>query len=199
MCDMKKWITLWCTSAILFTACSKDDLQANQQENASTPVGIRSAENNYYASNWEQMKSWNHTDSSGYRLYYSEKINPELTSDVINGGVVMSYAKINMTDPNYTQFNNPSMMPFYFLPPWERPNLSFYWYEEADPGKLRVFYRTKSKDDLPAFPEGKTMNDFQFRYFVITREFLDSHGLTPSDVKNHYTYQQLVNLLGVDN
>ncbi|MER3471067.1 MAG: hypothetical protein C4330_06970 [Chitinophagaceae bacterium] len=111
---------------------------------------------------------------------------------MINNGVVITYAKLNTTNPNYLMFNKPVSLPFYFLPPWERVANTFYWYDSNTPGSLKIAYRTGSKAEKLTGEEA----NLQFRYFVITKEFLTAHDLDAATVKQNYTYQQIINLIG---
>ncbi|MGZ5190086.1 MAG: hypothetical protein ACXWCZ_03645, partial [Flavisolibacter sp.] len=89
--------------------------------------------------------------------------------------------------------------PFYFLPPGERPMNAFYWYDMNTPGMTTVAYQIRnSKEEMPAMGGGVTLPDFQFRYFVISKAYLDSKGVDAKTVKYHYTYQQLLALLGAN-
>ena len=192
---MKYWITLLCSSALAFTACNKEDLKDDQ---ANESLSAKASSNSFYVSEWEQVPSWQRTDSANFRVFYTERNTPELTSEVIANGVVVTYSKINTTDPDYKMFSKPIMLPFYFLPAGEKPINSFYWYDMSTPGITKVSYRIMNyKEDNPPMPSNISLPDFQFRYFIISQAYLDSKGVDANTVKYHYTYQQLVNFLGL--
>ena len=192
---MKHWIALICSSAMLITACNKKDIKDDATDEA---VKARATVNGYYASEWEKVPSWQHTDSANFRVFYTERSTPELTSDVIANGVVMTYSKITTTNPDYMMFSKPIMLPFYFLPAGEKPINSFYWYDMSNPGVTKVSYRILNyKEDNPPMPSDISLPDFQFRYFIISKAYLDSKAVDANTVRHHYTYQQLLNLLGL--
>src|SRR3954468_18881698 len=99
-----KWITLLCSSAILFTACNKEDIN---NDKADESLRAQASVNGYYASGWEQVPSWKRADSANFTVYYTERNTPELTRDVITNGLVVSYSKIKTTDPDYKMFSKP--------------------------------------------------------------------------------------------
>lgn len=193
---MKTGIITLAISAILFTSCSKENLDVQSTNNTTQKLSASEqiSSNGTYVSDWSQMGGWQHYDSAGFRIFYNQQSVPALTADVISNGVVATYAKLNApSDPKYMYFTKPIMLPFYFLPPEERPANTFYWFDTNTPGTIRIGYRTTSRDETLSGQEG----NLQFRYFVIPKEFLAAHNLDAATVKYHYTYQQLISLLGV--
>jgi hypothetical protein len=194
---MKKCCILL-SSLVLFFSCTKNDIVS---ENADGQLTVRphASDNSVYVSGWEKIPTWKYSDSGAYRIYYFNRETPQLTSEAINNGVVVTYAKVNTGDPEYKIFTKPMMLPFYFLPPGERPINAFYWYDMNTPGITKVAYQIRNtKEEIPAMGGGVSLPDFQFRYFVISKTFLDAKGLDVKTVKYHYSYQQLVNLLGLE-
>lgn len=193
---MKTWITLLCASAVLFASCTKQDLDTKNDDDEK--IQAKAADNSFYVSNWEQVKNWKYIDSAGFRVFYSTRETPQLTADVIENGVVVTYSKVNTSDPEYMMFSKPIMLPFYFLPPNERAANSFYWYDMDEPGMAKISYRIwNNKQENPSMPGSVALPDFQFRYFVISKAYLDSKGVDARTVKHFYTYQQLINFLGL--
>ena len=175
----------------------KNDIVSENSEGDKT-IRPQASDNSFYASGWEKVPTWKYSDSAGYRTYYFHRETPQLTTDAINNGVVVTYSKVNATDPEYQIFTRPIMLPFYFMPPGERPMNAFYWYDMNTAGLTKVGYQIKNtKDEMPEMGGGVSLPDFQFRYFVISKAFLDNKGLDAKTVKYYYTYQQLVSLLGV--
>ena len=195
---MKKWCTLSAIVTILFTACSKNDVVSENSDDQKT-IRAQASDNSFYASGWEKITTWKYSDSAGNRTYYFHRETQQLTSDAIANGVVVTYSKVNTSDPEYQIFTRPIMLPFYFLPPGERPMNAFYWYDMNTPGLTKVGYQIKiTKVDMPQMGGNVTLPDFQFRYFVISKAFLDKKGVDAKTVKYYYTYQKLLTLLGVD-
>jgi hypothetical protein len=195
---MKQLIGFLMVGFFLLASCEKKEAGIDTTDKALASPGQedQSLNNGFYVSGWEQYASWNHTDSAGFQIMHTTRETPALTNEVIETGVVLTYSKISLTDPDYMMFKKPVMLPFYFLPPAERPiPNTYYWYDINTPGKIKVSYSALSKNEQ--LPAGAALNQFQFRYFVIAPAFLKAHGLTASQVKHHYTYQQLIGLLGV--
>src|SRR5215213_8651605 len=92
-CDMKKWIPFLSGCTIIFTACNKQDLEI-KTENDQTKIHASAAETTFYVSDWEQVSQWRSMDSANFRVFYSERSMPQLTSDVIANGVVVTYSKV---------------------------------------------------------------------------------------------------------
>jgi hypothetical protein len=197
--NMKKWITLFCGLAIFFTACNKQDIEA-KSANDQTQLRAKTAdENSFYASDWESVSTWKYRDSARYRVFYAIRETPSLTTDVINNGLVVTYSKVISTNPDYIMFSKPIMLPFIFLPPGERPMANtYYWFDTNTAGTITTSYSVmNNKEDNPEVGGGVMLPDFQFRYFVISPAYLASKGVDANTVKYHYTYQQLINFLGL--
>ena len=111
---MKKWFTLILSITILFTVCTKNDIGSENPEEQKT-IRTLASDNSVYVSGWEKISSWNYSDSGGYRTYYFNRETPQLTSDAIANGVVVTYSRVNSSDPDYQIFTRPIMLPFYFF------------------------------------------------------------------------------------
>lgn len=194
---MKKCSTLLAFITVLFISCTKNDVVSDNLEDQKS-LRPQASDNSYFVSGWEKIATWKYSDSAGYRTYYFHRETPQLTSDAIANGVVVTYSKVNSSDPDYKIFTRPIMLPFYFLPPGERPMNAFYWYDMNTPGLTKVGYQIKnSKEEMPQMGGNVTLQDFQFRYFVISKAFLDNKGVDAKTLKYHFTYQQLIDFLGV--
>ena len=195
---MKQWITLIAFTAIV-CSCSKEDLQEEnlQQDNAVATAAMRSGQQGTFVSGWEQYNNWIKTDVGDISFFTMTRSTPEVTSSVTNGGLVLSYAKISSTDPTYSSFAQPKMLPFYFLPEAERVSQQVYYFsDEALNGKITISYRVAhTSQTMPTMPEGASLQGAQFQFVVLTKEFLDSRGLSANTVRNYYTYDQVMNLV----
>jgi hypothetical protein len=194
---MKKWCILLGSLSILLFSCTKNDLISENSDDHNT-IRPQASDNSVYVSGWEKIPTWKYSDSAGYRIYYFNRETPQLTSEAINNGVVLTYSKVSTPDPEYQIFTKPIMLPFYFLPPHERPINAFYWYDMNTPGITKVAYQIRSsKQDMPEMGGGVSLPEFQFRYFIISKAYLDSKGVDAKTVRHHYTYQQLLSFLGM--
>jgi len=195
---MKQWITLLAATAI-FTSCSKQDLQeeSSHQTKEVAAAAMRSGQQGAYVSGWEQYNNWEKSDQGNVTVYTLQRKTGEVTTNVINGGLVLTYAKVTTSDALYTSFNSPKMLPFYFLPESERPRpQTFYVSDAVSNGAITVTYRVPfSKDHLPVMAGGASLQKIQFQYVVLSSEFLQSRGLTASQVRNNYTYDQVLNMI----
>lgn len=190
---MKLWI-LPLLGICALASCSKDDTISNDktmiddQPVHATATGVS-------ISGWEQNASWEHYDSSDYRIYYMDRSTPDLSQDLLSNGLVLVYARVNATDPQYARFAQPNPLGFYFVPPNARPvKNAFYFYDRDQAGNIRVSYSTKALDG--SMPGGVTLSQFQFQYILIPQSYLQSQHLTADDIRSHYTYDQLIALLG---
>src|ERR1043165_4185515 len=160
---MKPCVTLLAFAALL-SACTKQDIL--QQQDMTNDAGSKNSstvsQNGAYATAWEQYNDWTKKDENGFSIYSFSRKASELTPSVVEGGLVITYAKVATTDANYQQFTNPGAMPFYFLPPGERPNPgAFYFSDNAAPGMMTVSYAVPSgKSNTPAMGGGVSLNDF---------------------------------------
>ena len=195
---MKQCVTLFIVTALLFS-CAKQDLQQEEDNlnSASAKKNNPGLQNGAYASDWEQYNNWTKKDEDGYSTYSVTKKVSELTPSIVEGGLVLTYAKVATSDAGYQQFTKPGLVPFYYLPPSERPAAGVYYFSDnTSTEQMTVSYRTQSsKAELPAMGGGVALKDFKFQYVVFTREFLDSRGLDKNTIRNYYTYEQVMNLM----
>ena len=199
---MKQWITLTAAMAI-FASCTKQDLQQEtlQQEKAHQAqvqtTALRQAQQGAYISEWEQYNTWSKTDEGNRSRFTVVRRTPEINSDVTNGGLVISYAKIVTTDPAYAHFNSPNMIPFHFLPQAERPYPgASYLTDASTDGNLTMVYQVPfTKNDMPPMGGGASLQAMQFQHVVLTKAFLNANNLSAATVRNYYTYEQVINLV----
>ena len=194
---MKQWITLAVATA-LFTSCTKQDLQQEKAHQAQAQTAaLRQAQEGAYISEWEQYTIWSKTDEGDKSKFTMRRRTPEINSGVTNGGLVLSYARIATTNPDYARFNSPNMMPFYFLPEAERPRPETYYFSNANSeGNILITYQVPfTKHDLPPMGGGASLQAMQFQYVVLTKAFLDANNLSAGTVQNYYTYDQVMNLV----
>lgn len=194
---MKQWITLLAATAIL-CSCSKEALQEDslQQNNTTATAALRSGQAGTFVSGWEQYNDWTKSDQGSVSVFTLSRRTAEITSNVTNGGLVLSYAKISSSDPLYSSFNQPKMLPFYYLPESERPfPQTFYFTDVATDGNITIAYRVPfTKAMMPTLGGGASLQGVQFQYVIFTKEFLDSQGLTAAAVRSNYTYDQVISL-----
>lgn len=195
----RKIFTAVLSTAILFTACSKEDaifedkttsINASGDGDGSGPSAGSSA----YASSWEGSGNWTSTDSSNFRIFTYNRSLPAVTSDIMANGVVMVWARNLPMDPSFTNSDKPMMMPFYLFPDYERPKYVEYYYQTISPGNITVQYRTNNQDLIGS--NGSPSQKIEYRFFVITPDGLAKKGVTQAQA-SQMNYQQLVTTFGV--
>jgi hypothetical protein len=194
---MKQWITLLAATA-LFASCSKQDLQeeSTQQDNATRTTATRTSAEGAYVSGWGQTNQWQKSDQGDASIFTTQKRLPEVDASVLDGGLVLTYAKANSSDPRYASLQEPRLMPFFFLPEAERVSGYYYYFsDQASFGSVSITFRIALTTELnPEIGGGVRLNDVQYQHVVLTKSFLESRGLTASTVRNYYTYSQVMDL-----
>ena len=194
---MKQWITLLIAAA-LFASCSKQDLQEDLQQNEVSPAAMNTAtQPGSYVSGWEKYSNWERSEQGDVVVFTTLRKSAEVSTDVMNGGLVLTYAKVATSDPIYSSFNNPKMLPFYFLPEAERPlPKTFYFLTAVTNGNIAIMYRLPfSKQSILSLPAGVSLQNMQFQHVILSGEFLQSRGLDAEKIRNNYTYEQVMNLV----
>ncbi|RYZ28549.1 MAG: hypothetical protein EOO10_09150 [Chitinophagaceae bacterium] len=194
---MKQWITLLTATAI-FVSCSKQNLKEDlQQDKEPASVAGPSTTTGNYITAWENYSNWAKSDQGNVTVFTVQRKSDEVTSSVTNGGLVLTYAKLATTNPLYASFNNPKMLPFYFLPESERPlPQTFYFTSSVSNGVITITYRVPyTKENSPMMAGGASLQKIQFQHIILPTEFLQSRGLSASTIRNNYTYDQVMNLL----
>jgi hypothetical protein len=195
---MKQWITLVAATA-LFSACTKQDLRESNTSIANTSTSPTvTTQDGAFVSAWEQCGNWVKTTEGNASKFKLSRQTPEVSRAVVNGGVVMTYAKYANAVGSYADFVNPTLLPFYFLPPAERPNTHMNYFSDASTeGNVAVEYAVPlTAETLPLMGSGATLKDMQFQYIALTKKFLESRGLDAQTVKNNYSYKQVMALVG---
>jgi hypothetical protein len=195
---MKQCITLL-TAAAIFISCSKQDLQEEslQQDKELASAAMRSTQAGTFVSGWETYSNWTKSDQGDVTVFTLQRKSEAVASNVTNGGLVLTYAKVATSDPLYAPFNNPKMLPFYFLPESERPRpQTFYFTNSVSDGNITILYRAPyTKQNMPVLGGGATLQNMQFQHIVLSSEYLQSRGLSANTVRNNYTYEQVMNML----
>lgn len=198
---MKQWITLIAVAAS-FASCTKenlkeDSMEATEQTATIKSSGMRVVQNGAYVSDWEQYGSWNRTDEGDFSTFGIHRKTPEVTSGVMNGGLVMSYAKYTSDAAEYAPFANATSMPFYYLPEAERPIAHNNYFSGANAeGDISIAYSVRTtKQEMPEMGGGASLPAMKFQYVVMDKTFLTNHGLDAQTVQNNYSYEQVMQLL----
>ena len=186
-------------TALIFTiiaACSKQEIQVNslQRETISQQAGVKPE---LYSTGWETVPEW-HTipNTQSTSFFYTRRL-PELKNDIINNGAVLVFAR-NLWDGNASlkEFDDvpekPLMMPFYFLPYFEKPDYTEQWNYTASENKINISLVVKGADKI--VPPNKKL---QLRYVVIPEKLLREKKQTVQAV-HKLSYEELIKTFNLD-
>lgn len=194
---MKKWVTLLAATALI-ASCSKQDLQQETANQTSLrTVTMRGTQGGAYVSEWETNGDWVKTDiSNNSRFTWTRKV-PEISSDVLNGGVVLTYSKFASSDPAYARFANPTALPYYYLPEAERPlPQTYYFSQDVSSGEISISYTVPyTKEAMPKMNGGASLSALRFQTIALPKSFLDARNVTAAMVLNYYSYEQVMSLI----
>jgi len=180
-------------TALIFTllaACSKQDIQVNSLQTASQSQKV-TVNPQVYSSGWETIPGWTAETSPGAISFSYTRQIPQLNSLVLNNGVILVFARHLWADePALKQIDDapekPLLMPFYFLPYFEKPNYTQQWSYSASENKINISLVVKGGEDA-AVPGKK----IQLRFIVIPEQVLKEKKQSVQAVRK-LSYDQLM-------
>ena len=124
---MKQWITLLAATAIM-SACSKQDLRGDDMQSVSKttsesllppnhPPALRVIPSGVFVSGWEQGGNWSSQSSDGMTMYSFVRMLPEYTANAANGGVMITFAKMEAGGTDFEIYTKPQRLNFTFSLP----------------------------------------------------------------------------------
>ena len=185
-------------TALIFTiiaACSKQDIHETSLVKMSLAQG-KEPQSGVYSSGWESIPAWNATTSpEAVRFSYTRQM-PNLNKDVLEHGVVIIFARnLWAEEAGLKEMDKapekPLMMPFYFLPYFEKPDYTEQWNYTAEENKVTISLVVKGGEDA-AVPGKK----IQLRYIVIPSQTLKEKKQTAAAVRK-LSYEKLVQTFGL--
>ena len=185
-------------TALIFTiiaACSKQDIHETSLVKMSLAQG-KEPQSGVYSSGWESIPAWNATTSpEAVRFSYTRQM-PNLNKDVLEHGVVIIFARnLWAEEAGLKEMDKapekPLMMPFYFLPYFEKPDYTEQWNYTAEENKVTISLVVKGGEDA-AVPGKK----IQLRYIVIPTQTLKEKNHTAAAVRK-LSYDKLVQTFGL--
>lgn len=185
---MKQWFWTWMITAGLLS-CSSNKAELDEI------VTTLSVSDEIVATDWEQYTSWQVSDSANFDIHFTTRPLPALTQDVINRATVITYSKVTTNHIDFLRFNNPISLDYYFVPSNAKPIPGhFHWYGVHSSGKIRVSFSILDNTPLPG---DIPLTQYWFRHIVIPPHILQSMGLTIDNLKSKYSYEQVIQLLGI--
>lgn len=185
-------------TALIFTiiaACSKQDIHETLLVKMSL-AQEKEPQSGVYSSGWESIPAWNATTSpEAVRFSYTRQM-PNLNKDVLEHGVVIIFARnLWAEEAGLKEMDKapekPLMMPFYFLPYFEKPDYTEQWNYTAEENKVTISLVVKGGEDA-AVPGKK----IQLRYIVIPAQTLKEKKQTAAAVRK-LSYEKLVQTFGL--
>jgi hypothetical protein len=179
--------------AVFFAACTKESIIEDHQVPASelqeiAPVKQAAA---VFASSWETIPAWNAQTSPEAITFSYSKTLPALAGD----NLVMVFARnLWPDDPAMKELGDtekPLLMPFYFLPYFEKPNYTEQWNYNTTGDKIELSLVVKGGEDA-AVPGKKV----QVRYVIIPQTVLKQKKQT-AEVVRKMSYDQLTKAFGL--
>jgi hypothetical protein len=186
-------------TALFFTilaACSKQDIRDTSLQTTLLLQQQQSRQSRVYSSGWEMVPGWKaETSTEAVSFFYTRHL-PELSKSILDDGVILVFARnLWVNDPALKDMDDapekPLMMPFYFLPYFEKPNYTEQWNYSAEENKINVSLVVKGGEDA-AVPGKK----IQLRFIVIPGEVLKEKKQTSAEVRK-LSYDQLVKTYGL--
>lgn len=144
-----------------------------------------------YSSGWEKVPTWQVAAGTGALLYTYSRPLEEVSSSVLNDGVVVVFARGYDFEGVSTREEKPLGLPFYMALASEAAPQPIAWsYSPAEKGvTVGLSMDAALKESFEQARE-----DIQLRFFVLSPDFLRQHKLTPMAVRK-MPYAQLVALL----
>jgi hypothetical protein len=190
---MKKWTyTLAFLSVISLIACSKKHTLT--EDEAVTSLNAQGE----VITSWESGYTWSQSDSADYIVFSHTRSMPEITSEILEKGVVLVALK-NVPYKEDTLQKEPKLVPFSVIPYYGhdqqgKPIYDQHWYIIPAVGSVTIKYRTNRHNfsELPLLPpDGRV----EARYFILSEAQLKRLGHSQASIKD-LTYKKLVGLLG---
>src|SRR5215218_9622595 len=161
-------------TALIFTiiaACSKQEIQVNNLQKQSLTAQTE-AKLQVISSGWETVPAWKAETSPEAISFSYTRAFPDLNKTVLSKGLVLVFARnLWAEEPALKEIDDvpekPLMMPFYFLPYFEKPNYTEQWNYNAEDNKINVSLIVRGGEDA-AVPGKKV----QLRFIVIPEKII---------------------------
>jgi hypothetical protein len=175
----------------IIAACSKTDLQGSQQVQISQGTQ-ENLQKEIYTSPWKTIPAWTAKKREGATVFSYKHNTPELQGDLIKNGVVLVFARNLWPKDGAKEFDDktdkPLLMPFYFLPYFEKPNYTEEWSYVAADKNLELTLAVKGGNKV--LEPGKNI---QWRLIAIPLKKLQEKKQNSRTVRK-LSYDELVQL-----
>ena len=181
-------------TALIFTiiaACSKVDLKDNRQLSISSGAQ-QNLQKEIYSSEWQTIPTWTAKKLGGSTVFNYTHRTPELHSDLIKNGVVLVFARNLWPNDAAKDFDDktdkPLLMPFYFLPYFEKPDYTEEWTYIAADKNIELTLAVKGGDKIRQ--PGKNI---QWRFIAIPLKKLQEKKQNSQSVRK-LSYDEVMQL-----
>lgn len=145
------------------------------------------------ATGWESVPNWSAQAEAGTVSTTYTRATPQLNDAVLKMGAIVVFAKGYDFEGFNKSAEKPLGLPFYMMTLKEDFEKPFAWFSENSVGNIKVGLQM-AENMQSEFQ--KNSNKIQFRYFVLTKDFLQQNNLTPKTAQQ-LSYSRLVQMLGV--
>jgi hypothetical protein len=180
-------------TALIFTiiaACTKHEIEI-QPFQRTLVAQEKEVNPSVFISEWETIPAWTAEKYSNATVFSYTRQFAHLNKSVLANGAVLIFARnLWADDLSLKEFgseaNKPLMMPFYFLPYFEKPDYTEHWNYTSDENRVQVSLTTKGASQT-AMPGKK----IQLRFVILPAELLKQKGQTVQGVRK-LSYDKLV-------
>lgn len=172
----------------ILAACSKQDIVQSYQSPSINKQEISPA---MIISDWESVPLWNTLKNSEATVFTYQRKFPGIKKSVLDNGIVLVFARNLWTgEPALKDLDDvpgkPLMMPFYFLPYFEKPDYTEQWNYSAEDEGIQVSLEVKGTTEAN-MPRKK----IQLRYVVLPEKILKEKNQTREAVRK-LSYEELL-------
>ena len=163
----------------LLAACSKQDIPVSSSKGTLVTQQV-TTQSKLFISGWEGIPLWKTETKNKATIFSYGREVPGLND---NNVTVLVFARNLWAGDEADKglddkAGKPLMMPFYFLPYFEKPNYTEEWTYAVGENKINVSLILKESG--PATQPGKKV---QLQFFVIPHQLLTEKKLTPESIR----------------
>ena len=186
-------------TALIFTiiaACSKHSIQEKSFQKTFLAAEKEVLQPSIFFSGWETITGWSAKRNGDATVFSYSRQFPEPNKSFLNEGLVLVFArKLWEEDGELKEFSNvpdkPLMMPFYFLPYFEKPAYTEQWNYTTEANRVNISLIVKGSSE--PIPRKKV----QVRYMIIPQEVLKRKKQT-TETARKLSYEELVKIFGLN-
>jgi hypothetical protein len=176
-------------------ACTKHEIEI-PSSHQTLEIQEKEVRPSAFFSEWETVSSWNSQVTNNTIVFSYSRQFPGLNKEVLANGAVLVFARnLWADDLSLKEFgfeaNKPLLMPFYFLPYFEKPDYTEQWNYTTEKNSVKVSLTTKGASQA-AMPGKK----IQLRFVILPAELLKQKGQTIQGVRK-LSYDKLVQTFGM--